>query len=179
LVIVLVPTVMVLRSWVNSDSSGTVTVGKPAGAAASSEAQPVDISNQWFSASLPAGFTIKSQQTTPQTLASEYSVDSLTSGTEVELAISYGVMTGGLENVSGYQLRATQTNNYAPYTMPGAPAGSVAFRDLHDPYSSAAIVLFWPHNGSCVTVALTGGLGSSLNQLDTVFQQLLASWSWK
>lgn len=179
-VIVIVPAVMVLRSWMNSDSSGTVKVGRPVSPTAAPDAQPVDITNAWFAANLPAGFTIKRQQNNPQDPTEQYGVDALTGdGTQTEMTIAYGPMPAGLNGLSAYQLRATHTSDYTPYTLPGMPAGSVAYRDLNNPYSSAAFVVFWPHGGSCATIALTGGLGATLGQLNTNFGQLIASWKWK
>ncbi len=179
-IVVAVPTAMTLRSWMNSDSTGTVSVGQPKGNAAVA-AQPIDVTNNFFAATLPAGFSIRSQQNGSQNPTEEYSVDAATSGgIQMELTISYGTMLDGrLDSVSGYQLRATQTSNYTPYSVPGAPSGSVAFRDLNNPYSSAAYVVFWPRNGSCATIALTGGVGANLSQLNTSFAQLVSSWKWK
>lgn len=180
-VVILVPGAMLLRSWMNSDSTGTVSVGRPKGGNDTSQAQPISIDNNWFAATLPAGFSIKSQGVDSHNAGELYSVDATAGGgSQIELAVSYDPLPpGGLQDDSGYHLRTTQTNNYAPYTVPGAPAGAVAFRDLNNPYSSAAYVVYWPHGGNYTTVAFTGGMGATYDQLNTAFAQLLSSWKWK
>lgn len=162
--------------WLGGSNNGTVHVGTSAQQVAPTETATI-VKTPYFSTQLLPGFTIKRQTATPagqMTLLQLFATTSST--TDKEFAATVGVLPAdGLSGIGDYNLRATQIATYQRYTPANLPLGAVAFRTVSGP---AAFTVFWPHGTWYVELAYSTDGGASLSQLESVFNQTIASWQW-
>ncbi|MEJ0073277.1 MAG: hypothetical protein WDN27_04335 [Candidatus Saccharibacteria bacterium] len=174
-IVLLAALIVLLLHWMSGSSTGTVEVGKPS--SSSQIAEPLKLTNAYFTATLPAGFTLKRQTDgsgTP-TLLQVYATASGTQNQQFAATIG-NLPSNGLSGVADYNLRVTQPDNYAPYQLPSLPAGAVAYRAAADPL---AFTVFWPHGGRYAELGFGTDGAATEEQLQATYAQVLAGWVWQ
>jgi hypothetical protein len=136
------------------------------------------VTTPYFTTMLPEGFSIKRRVETPdaaQTLLQL--VANSVSSQDQQFAVSYTLLPdGGVSQSGDYNLRATQTQTYTRYTPPNLPTGAVAFRTAT---GAAAFTVFWPHGSHYAEIAVSTGGNATLEQLQTLFSQVISNWQWQ
>ena len=174
-IVVLVPALMLLSHWINGSSDGSVHVGAPA-SQATAPAVPLAIKTTYFTTQLPAGFNLKYQTETPANTTQLQLMAYGGATLPEQFAATVGTIpSDGLAEVGDYNLRTSQTASYTPFTPTSLPAGATAFRTVSDP---AAFTVFWPHGTHYIELTLSTDGGATLDQLQTVFSQVMAQWAW-
>jgi hypothetical protein len=126
---------------------------------------------------LPAGFTVKRQVENPASNPQLQLAANTPSITDQQFAATVGTLPmGGLKEIGDYNLRATLTATYAPFTPASLPSGAVAFRTVSGP---ASFTVFWPHGTHYIELALSTDGGAAQIQLDTTYAQIMANWKWQ
>jgi hypothetical protein len=163
--------------WLSGSSTGTASVGHPTGTIAQHQ-EPVMVTTSLFSTLLPAGFHIKRQLETPNGNLHQLELVAY-GGTNLGLqfAATVGVVpSDGLQGIGDYNLRTTQRASYSLVTPVSLPAGAHAFQSTTGP---ASLTVFWPHGNRYVELAFTTDSGASYSQLEAVYAEVLANWSWQ
>ncbi|HSX05822.1 MAG TPA: hypothetical protein VLF69_05105 [Candidatus Saccharimonadales bacterium] len=167
------------QRWMNGSSTGSVHMGTPLAdqSAPATPTQPRSVQTQYFTTTLPAGFSIKRQAETPaadQFLAQL--VASSTSTQDQQCAVTIGRLpAGGLQALGDYHLRATDAAAYQAYAPAYLPSGASAFRTASGPLS---ITVFWPHGSVYSELAVSTDTQASLQQLDSTVATAIAAWKW-
>lgn len=172
--LLIVPIAIVVH-LLSGSSEGTVQVGTPP--APDAAAQPVPLKTPLFAATLPAGFSVK-RQSYNQAADPQLELEANTpSATDEQVAIGAGPLpSGGLKALGDYNLRAAQTTTYGPFSPASLPSSAVAYRTLTGP---TEFTVFWVHSGRYYEISISTGGSTGLDQLDTVFTQLMANWHWQ
>jgi hypothetical protein len=168
---------LLLQHWMNTNNTGTVHVGTPTPNSPVAPTQPLAIQTSYFTTTLPAGFSLKRQSETPSGDPQLQLLAATPSTVDEQFSAGYSqIPSGGLTSVGDYNLRASQTSTYTPYTPKDLPAGAKAFRTVSGPPS---FVVFWPHTNHYAELAVSTDNSATLDQLQTVFSQVINSWQWK
>jgi len=176
LVVVGVVMYVLLQNWMNSDNAGNVYVGQPKTNSSDKTPDSVAIKSDYFTATLPGGFVIKRSGADPSGSSLFQVTADTPSTTDESIAASISTTPpGGIQEVGDYHLRASQTDTYAPFTPPNLPPSAKAFKNVSGP---AGFVVFWPHANHFAEISLSTDGVASLDQLQTVFSQIVASWQW-
>lgn len=171
----LVVAIVIIVHLLSGSSEGTVHVGAPSSNV--SATQPTTLTTPLFSTTLPVGFTVKRQSYDPAADPQLQLEANTPSATDEQVAISAGPLpAGGIKGLGDYNLRATRTDIYGPFTPAALPSSALAFRTLSSP---TEFTVFWPHDTRYYEISLSTGGVASVNQLDDVFTQLMAKWHWQ
>lgn len=164
--------------WMSSSATGTVEMGNTTSETVQPTPKPVPVQTSYFSTTLPAGFTVKRQNVTPNGTTTLLQLMATTPGTtDQQIAVTIGTLPpAGMANLGDYNLRKTQTSTYAPFTPTNLPNDAVAFHAVSGP---AALTVFWPHDSRYAEIALSSDGGATLDQLQNTFTQTLKDWQWQ
>jgi len=168
--------ILLFNKWEGGSATGRVHTGTPT-TTTTPVAPPLAVTNHYFSTVLPAGFSLKRQI---ENSSSSDSLVSLVATTGSDLSEQFAATVGtippsGIQGVGDYNLRATQTSTYQPYTPVDLPPGAVAFRTSS---GAPAFTVFWPHTNVYIELSFSSDGGASLEQLVLVYEQVLHSWKW-
>ncbi|HSX06182.1 MAG TPA: hypothetical protein VLG92_00490 [Candidatus Saccharimonadia bacterium] len=175
--VIFVPAIVIIQRWANSEATATLTKTTQTHPQTRPISTPLSLTTAYFSATLPGGFTIRSQtETATDPRVQLRLVASTDSYIDQQFAVTRGSMpSDGLRGIADYNLRATDTAIYTRFTPPNLPAGGQAFRNTQDP---AAITLFWPRSGYYAELAFSTSGGASFDQLQATYRQMMQSWQW-
>jgi hypothetical protein len=176
--VALVGTILAIGHWGNGSSDGTVHIGKPVAQDPSVPTTPLDIKTQYFTTTLPAGFTLKRQTETPEGSSTHLQLVANTKGVnDQQFAATSGVMPpGGLNDIGDYNLRVADTTTYSRTSPTALPSGAVAFRNVS---GLPTLVVFWPHGTSYIELAFSTDGGASYQLLETTYAQVMNDWAWQ
>ena len=175
-IVAITVTVLVLRQWANRPADGTLHTGTPTAHSPTEETatEPLSIQTDYFTTRLPAGFTIKRQETTPD---KPTRLQFVAANKHQQFAITIAALPAeGLPGVGSYNLRVTDTATYEPYRPAGIPTAATAFRALSGPPAFAA---FWPNGNLYAEIALTSDGAATLSDLFNSFVQASHAWEWQ
>lgn len=166
---------LLFRQWAEQPVGGTLRTGAPTRSTAPDTPETsADIQNDYFTATLPAGFEIK-RQTTQQDGSSLQRL--VASDKRQQLAITVATLPPeGLTGAGNYNLRAKDATNYQPYNLTDMPAGATTFRSVNNP---PAFVVFWPNGDRYAEIALTSDGAATLDELTASFSQIIQTWQWQ
>lgn len=139
---------------------------------------PASASNEYFTLTLPAGFTSQSSTIPPGLL---YAQTFLKPSIEGTLIVSVGISDLPREDLSAntsYTSRVQQPERYQSSTI---VIGDAVIHTMNDTKSDA-IAAFWVHGPRLATISVTTGLDNP-NKVNDVTQiktlrQILDAWQW-
>jgi len=180
LLVLITPGLFLLNHWMVSSAEGSIHVGTPnAQKTATPEVvAPISITTSYFTTMLPTGFTVRRQIETPSAVPFQLQLAANTgSKTDQQFSATIGTMpVGGLTSLGDYNVRVTDTSTYAAATLPGLPAGAIAFRTVSGP---AGLAIFWPHGSHYAELGFSTEGGATPAALQATYAQVLSAWNWK
>lgn len=138
------------------------------------------LTNDFFSLSLPPGYNVQSHQPTPSNLLFNQMITKPGGFGTLIIAISIANMpSDGLDGDTSYTFRAQQPS---VYQMSTKNYGGDTVHIASDSQTSS-VVAFWPHGSYLATVSISSGTDApsgdgNQDELNSL-QPLLAAWQWQ
>jgi len=181
LLALVVPSLLLLHSWMGGSATGTVHVGTPTAhqeELAPHITTPVQLDTPYFTTSLPGDFRVKRQTTLTNGGPILFQLNANTDGkTDEQFGATIGTTpTDGLVELADYKLRSTDTSTYAAYTPDSLPPGAIAFHTVSGP---AALTVFWPEGSHYAELSFSTDGVASESTLQNLLSAVIAAWDWK
>jgi predicted phage tail protein len=173
--VLIVSAVTILLHTMGSNSVGAIRVGSQNTPAVHSK--PVSVNTSYFTAILPATFSIKRQANAPPAPFLLQLEANTPATVDEQLAITVGKLPAdGLRGIGDYNLRIKQSNVYSQTTFSNLPSHAIAFQNANPP---AALTVFWPHGTRYAELTVSTSGGATYSQLKTIYGQIITQWKWK
>jgi hypothetical protein len=172
LCLIAIPTLVSLDHWANQPNSQSASIKEPAVVRAS---QPTNklLKTSYFSTYLPSNYRIENNTSSSDSGSiSILAIDSASTNDQQLAIVSDRLPEYGLKGVSSYNLRITDTTDYAPFHEDSLPAGSTAFQTKT---GAPSYSVFMVSGGRYVIVTVSDGPSSAMLSL---LNSVLNNWVW-
>lgn len=167
--------VLLLVYWAKQPTKTTVVLKSLPDTAVTSNS--VELSTEFFTATLPAGFIVKSQtkNATSQDLLQIMATQPVSSGGQI--AITIGVLSNqGLDGVASYNMRIKSPETYVKTVFGGGQGAVISFYGQQN--AIYELSGFWPKDDRYASIAVSG-LQSQKEATIKYYTQVISSWQWR
>jgi len=149
----------------------TSVINIPSSAYTSPKITYQKIDTAYFATKIPSIYQVtKTVDNYDQT---NLNISAYSRSTKIEIAFVTDVLpSGGLGGLSSYQLRSTDTTDYAPYYNSQLPSGAVAFQATSGQSMYSVFII---HNGRYAAVTVSNGAPTDLL---TLLNGIFSAWLW-
>lgn len=175
-VAVIIVCAVLISIWARQPSTSTI-IPTDTNTSSAQQSSPQKIDNAYFTATLPVGFTIKTNTENVNSTELVQIVATRQDGTGQQIAVTIGLLPAdNLAGVSSYNLRVKNSAVYQPVEFGGMRADAKLFYSQTDSFYE--ITAFMTRASLYASVSASG-LPNDKTTIDQSLVNFLDTWQWR